>query len=58
MAESLPRDELLERLTIAVDPSADPSRDPAVLAGYRQRFSLVSLGARLRWRADRSPVGW
>jgi glycosyltransferase involved in cell wall biosynthesis len=54
----------------------DPSRDPAVLAGYRERFSFASVGARyrarldelwaeresvgkrLRWRADRSPVGW
>ena len=53
----------------------DPSRDPAVLAGYRERFSFASVGARyrarldelwadresvgkrLRWRADRSPVG-
>ncbi len=73
IAESLPREELL---AIAGDPSAaDPSRDLAVLAGYRERFSLASVGARyrarldelwadregaakrLRWRADRSPVG-
>jgi hypothetical protein len=46
-------------LAVAGDPAAaDPSRDPAVLAGYRERFSFASVGARLRWRADRSPVGW
>ena len=65
------------RLAMARDPFAtDPSRDPAVLAGYRGRFSFASVGAhyrarldelwaeresvgkRLRWRGDPSPVGW
>lgn len=63
------------RLAIAGDPgAADPSRDPAVLASYRERFSFASVGARYRarlaelwadrdrvgarlhWRAERSPV--
>jgi hypothetical protein len=30
----------------------DPSRDPAVLAGYRERFSFASVGARYRARLD------
>jgi glycosyltransferase involved in cell wall biosynthesis len=65
------------RLALAADPhAADPSRDPAVLASYRERFSFAvvggryrvqleqlwadreGVGARLRWRGDRSPVGW
>jgi glycosyltransferase involved in cell wall biosynthesis len=67
------------RMGMTADPeaaAADPSRDPAVLASYRQRFSFASVGvryrarldelwadcqgvgARLRWRGDRSPVGW
>jgi hypothetical protein len=64
------------RLAMAADPHAsEPSRDPTVLASYRERFSFAWLGARyrarleelwaeregagnrLRWRADRSPVG-
>ena len=46
--------------------AADPSRDPSVLATYRQRFSWSAAGARyrarqeelagrLKWRAD-TPV--
>jgi hypothetical protein len=65
------------RLALAVDPRvADPSRDPAVLASYRERFSFAVVGgryrarleelwadregvsARLRWRGNRSLVGW
>jgi glycosyltransferase involved in cell wall biosynthesis len=76
-AAELCRQVAARRLAIAEDPfAADPSRDPAVLAGYRERFSFASVGARyrarleelwaeresvgkrLRWRADRSPVGW
>ena len=76
-AAELCRQVAARRLAIAADPlAADPSRDPAVLAGYRERFSFASVGARyrarldalwadldaigdrLRWRADRSPVGW
>ena len=50
IAESLPRDELL---AIAGDPSAaGPSRDLAVPAGYRERLSLASVGARYRARLD------
>ncbi|NDC15982.1 MAG: hypothetical protein EBZ76_12675, partial [Synechococcaceae bacterium WB9_2_170] len=30
----------------------DPSRDTAVLAGYRERFSFASVGARYRARLD------
>ena len=66
------------RMGMTADPeaaAADPSRDPEVLAAYRQRFSFAaagaryrarleelwadreSVGARLRWRAERSPVG-
>ncbi len=36
---------------MAVDPeaaAADPSRDPAVFAGYRERFSWAAAGARYR----------
>jgi len=67
------------RLALANDHEAaatDPSRDPEVLAVYRERFSFAvvggrylarleelwadreGVGARLRWRGDRSPVGW
>ena len=41
------------RLALANDPeaaAADPSRDPAVLAAYRQRFSWAAAGARYRAR--------
>ena len=43
------------RLAMAVDPeaaAADPSRDPSVLAAYRQRFSWVGAGARYRARLE------
>lgn len=43
------------RLVLAADPeaaAADPSRDPAVLAGYRQRFSFAAAGARYRARLE------
>ena len=43
------------RLAIAVDPRAaalDPSRDPAVLAAYRQRFSWAAAGLRYRARLE------
>ena len=32
--------------------AADPSRDPAVLAAYRQRFSWAAAGARYRARLE------
>lgn len=42
--------------------AGNPSRDPAVLASYRERFSLASVGAHYRARlealwADREGVG-
>ena len=43
------------RLSIAVDPEAaavDPSRDPSVLAAYRQRFSWAAAGERYRARLE------
>jgi glycosyltransferase involved in cell wall biosynthesis len=71
------REVAARRLALAADPRvADPSRDPAVLASYRERFSFAvvggryrarleelwadrdAIGERLRWRSDRSPVGW
>ncbi len=76
-AAELCREVAARRLALAADPrAADPSRDPAVLASYRERFSFAvvggryrvqleqlwadreGVGARLRWRGDRSPVGW
>ena len=76
-AAELCRAVAAQRLALAADPHAvDPSRDPAVLASYRARFSLATVGgryraqleelwvdregvgARLRWRGDRSLVGW
>ena len=76
-AAKLCRAVAARRLALAADPrAADPSRDPAVLASYRERFSFATVGgryrarleelwadregvgARLRWRGDRSPVGW
>ena len=75
-AAELCRQVAERRMAIAGEPfAADPSRDPAVPAGCRERFSFASVGARyragldelwadresvgkrLRWRADRSPVG-
>ena len=32
--------------------AADPSRDPSVLAAYRQRFSWAAAGARYRARLE------
>lgn len=44
------------QLALAADPAAaaavDPSRNPAVLAGYRQRFSFAAAGARYRARLE------
>jgi glycosyltransferase involved in cell wall biosynthesis len=43
------------RLAIAGDPeaaAADPSRDPEVLAAYRQRFSWAAAGGRYRARLE------
>ena len=43
------------RLALANDPeaaAADPSRDPSVLAAYRQRFSWAAAGARYRARLE------
>ena len=76
-AAELCREVAARRLALAADPRvADPSRDPAVLASYRERFSFAvvggryrarleelwadrdAIGERLRWRGDRSPVGW
>jgi len=43
------------RLAMAADPevaAVDPSRDPEVLAVYRERFSLAAAGARYRARLE------
>ena len=43
------------RLAMAADPeaaAADPSRDPEVLAVYRERFALAAAGARYRARLE------
>ena len=43
------------RLALASDPeaaAADPSRDPSVLAAYRQRFLWAAAGARYRARLE------
>jgi hypothetical protein len=43
------------RLALTDDPeaaAADPSRDPSVLAAYRQRFSWAAAGARYRARLE------
>ena len=43
------------RLTLCNDheaAAADPSRDPQVLAAYRQRFSSAAAGARYRARLE------
>ncbi|NDG75721.1 MAG: hypothetical protein EBX49_10405, partial [Synechococcaceae bacterium WB8_1B_136] len=75
-AAELCRKVAARRLALTAESDfADPSRDPGVLASYRERFSFASVGARyrarleelwadreaigsrLRWRADRSPVG-
>jgi hypothetical protein len=43
------------RLALANDheaAAADPSRDPSVLAAYRQRFSWAAAGARYRVRLE------
>jgi len=43
------------RLALAADSeaaAADPSREPAVLAGYRQRFSFAAAGVRYRARLE------
>ena len=42
-------------MAMAADPesaAADPSKDPGVLAIYRQRFSLEAAGARYRARLE------
>lgn len=76
-AAELCRKVAARRLGITGDRfAADPSRDPVVLTGYRERLSFASVGARyrarlhelwadrervsgrLRWRRDRSPLGW
>ena len=54
------------RLALANDQeaaAADPSRDPSVLAAYRQRFSSAAAGARYRARleelwAQRQELAW
>jgi hypothetical protein len=52
-AADLCRKVASRRLAIARDPYApDPSRDPVVLAGYRQQFSFAAVGARYRARLD------
>jgi hypothetical protein len=61
-AAELCRQVAARRQAIAGDSyAADPSRDPVVLNGYRERFSLASVGARYRARlhelwADRERV--
>jgi hypothetical protein len=43
------------RLALATDheaAAADPSRDPSVLAAYRQRFSFAVVGGRYRARLE------
>jgi len=62
-AAELCRAVAARRLALAADPhAADPSRDPAVLASYRERFSFATVGGRYRARleelwADRQAVG-
>jgi hypothetical protein len=63
-AAELCRAVAAQRLALAADPHAvDPSRDPAVLASYRARpeelwANREGVSARMRWRANRSLVGW
>ena len=63
-AAELCRAVAAQRLALAADPPAvDPSRDPAVLASYRARpeelwANREGVSARMRWRANRSLVGW
>ena len=45
----------VRRLAIAADPEAavaDPSRDPSVLAAYRQHFVFAAAGLRYRARLE------
>ncbi len=52
-AAELCRQVAARRLAMARDPfAADPSRDPAVLAKYRERFLFASVGARYRARLE------
>jgi len=55
-AAALMQQVAARRLAMAADPEAaalDPSRDPAVLAGYRERFSFAAAGARYRARLEK-----
>ena len=56
-AAELMQQVAVRRLVIAAHPAMaavdlDPSRDPEVLAMYRQRFSLAAAGARYRARLE------
>jgi hypothetical protein len=54
-ASELMQQVTARRLALANDheaAAADPSRDPSVLATYRQRFSLAAAGARYRARLE------
>ena len=54
-AAELMRQVAARRLALATDHEAaatDPSRDPSVLAAYRQRFSWAAAGARYRARLE------
>lgn len=54
-AAELCRQVASRRLAFAVDPrlaARDPSRDPAVLADYRDRFSFAAAGGRYRTRLE------
>ena len=63
-AAELCRAVAARRLALWADPrAADPSHDPAVLASYRERpeelwANREGVSARMRWRANRSLVGW
>lgn len=55
-AAELMRQVAARRLALAKDHEAaasDPSRDPSVLAAYRQRFSWAAAGARYRARLEK-----
>ena len=62
-AAELCREVAARCLALGADPrAADPSRDPAVLACYRERFSFAVVGRRYRARleklwADRDAIG-
>lgn len=54
-AAALMQQVAARRLALVNDPeaaAADPSRDPSMLAAYRQRFSWAAAGARYRARLE------